>query len=111
MSFFLILPRLSIKEGFSPVYLILSLILIAFGDVLILPPILSITTKIAPVAFTSQLMGIYYMSDSIAQVINAQLAPIYVANPFNYFLILACTPLVYALIILIIRNKILKYII
>lgn len=61
----------------SPGWLIISWALVIIGELLISPIGLSVTTKLAPRAFRSQMMSMWFLSDAVAQALNAQLVKFY----------------------------------
>jgi POT family proton-dependent oligopeptide transporter len=65
----------------SPIWLIISflLVVIGVGELCLSPVGLSITTKLAPAAFSAQTMSLWFLTSASAQAINAQLVRLY--NP------------------------------
>lgn len=61
----------------SPLWLITSWGLVIIGEMLISPIGLSVTTKLAPRAFRSQMMSMWLLSDAVAQALNAQIVKLY----------------------------------
>lgn len=61
----------------SPLWLITSWALVIVGEMLISPIGLSATTKLAPKAFQSQMMSMWFLSDAVAQAFNSQLVRFY----------------------------------
>ncbi len=61
----------------SPLWLIASWGLVIIGEMLISPIGLSVTTKLAPRAFRSQMMSMWFLSDAVAQALNAQIVKLY----------------------------------
>lgn len=61
----------------GPQWLLMSWGLVIIGEMLISPIGLSVTTKLAPKAFHSQMMSIWFLSDAVAQAINAQIVRLY----------------------------------
>ena len=66
-------------ELVSPLWLVLSFFLVVIGELLLSPVGLSATTKLAPQAFASQTMSLWFLTSAAAQAINAQLVRIYEA--------------------------------
>ncbi len=63
----------------SPIWLVLSFLLVVTGELCLSPVGLSATTKLAPAAFSAQTMSLWFLSNASAQAINAQIVPLY--NP------------------------------
>lgn len=61
----------------SPIWLIVSWAIVIVAEMLISPIGLSITNKLAPRAFQAQMMSIWFLSNSAAQAINAQIVRFY----------------------------------
>ncbi|GGE33640.1 hypothetical protein GCM10011391_10410 [Pullulanibacillus camelliae] len=56
------------------------------GELCLSPVGLSVTTKLAPDAFSAQTMSLWLLSDACAQGINAKLTPLFSANTeISYF--------------------------
>ncbi|RRG18498.1 peptide MFS transporter [Weissella viridescens] len=70
----------------SPLWLVGSWALVIIGEMLISPVGLSVTTKLAPHAFMSQMMSMWFLSSSAGSALNAQLVRLYnPANEVSYF--------------------------
>ena len=65
----------------SPLWLVGSWALVIIGEMLISPVGLSVTTKLAPKAFMSQMMSMWFLASSAGSALNAQLVTLY--NPKN----------------------------
>ncbi|MCS4488663.1 peptide MFS transporter [Streptococcus sciuri] len=61
----------------SPWYLVGSWAIIIVGEMLISPIGLSVTTKLAPKAFQSQMMSMWFLTSAAAQAVNAQIVKFY----------------------------------
>ncbi len=61
----------------NPVWPLISLAVIAIGELFVNPVALSVTTQLAPVAFASQVVGLNYASDAAAQGLIAQISKFY----------------------------------
>lgn len=73
-----------IKIG--PLWLVASWALVIIGEMLISPIGLSVTTKLAPKAFQSQMMSMWFLSSSTALALNAQLVKFYTKETeISYF--------------------------
>lgn len=61
----------------SPLWLVLSYLIVVFGELCLSPVGLSATTKLAPAAFSAQTMSLWFLSNAAAQALNAQLVKFY----------------------------------
>ncbi|WP_461215563.1 peptide MFS transporter [Lacticaseibacillus sp. GG6-2] len=70
----------------SPFWLVGSWFFVEIGEMLISPIGLSITTKLAPRAFHSQMMSMWFLANATGQAINSQIVKYYSANTeITYF--------------------------
>jgi POT family proton-dependent oligopeptide transporter len=93
----------------SPFWLIMSWALVIIGEMLISPIGLSATTKLAPKAFQSQMMSMWFLSDAAAQAFNSQLVRFYTkATEVYYYGIIGLITIVFGVILLLISPKIEK---
>ncbi|TDM01641.1 peptide MFS transporter [Macrococcus hajekii] len=85
----MILPLMSGNALINPFWLVLSFFLVTVAELCLSPVGLSTTTKLAPQAFTAQMMSIWFLSNTMAQGLNAQLVNIYTTidstHYFGYF--------------------------
>ncbi|MFD1672911.1 peptide MFS transporter [Agrilactobacillus yilanensis] len=61
----------------NAMWLVLSWAIVIIAEMLISPIGLSATTKLAPKAFQSQMMSMWFLGDAMAQAINAQVVKLY----------------------------------
>lgn len=61
----------------SPVWLVLSFLIVVIGELCLSPVGLAATIKMAPAAFSAQTMGLWFLSNASAQAINAQIVKFY----------------------------------
>lgn len=73
----MIFPLATGVELINPGWLILSFFLVTMAELCLSPVGLSTTTKLAPEAFAAQMMSIWFLSNTMAQGLNAQLVNIY----------------------------------
>lgn len=93
----------------SPWWLIASWALVIIGEMLISPIGLSVTTKLAPKAFQSQMMSMWFLGDAAAQAINAQIVRLYTpANEMMYFGIIGAVAIIFGFVLLFFVPKIEK---
>ncbi|MHD0285083.1 peptide MFS transporter [Weissella tructae] len=70
----------------SPWWLVGSWALVIIGEMLISPVGLSITSRLAPKAFMSQMMSLWFLANAAGSALNAQLVRLYnPANEVSYF--------------------------
>ncbi|MCA0990613.1 peptide MFS transporter [Pseudalkalibacillus hwajinpoensis] len=80
LSFLVILlPAYFGGEGslVSPLWLVLSYLIVVLGELCLSPVGLSATTKLAPKAFSAQTMSLWFLASAAAQALNAQLVRFY----------------------------------
>lgn len=91
----------------SPFWLIVSWALVIIGEMLISPIGLSATTKLAPKAFQSQMMSMWFISDAVAQAFNSQLVRFYSnQNELLYFGVVGISVIAFGLILLLFSPRI-----
>ena len=61
----------------NPLWLVLSILIVVLGELCLSPVGLSATTKLAPAAFSAQMMSLWFLSNAAAQALNAQLVKFY----------------------------------
>lgn len=61
----------------NPLWLVLSYFICVLGELCLSPVGLSATTKLAPAAFSAQTMSLWFLSNSAAQALNAQIVKFY----------------------------------
>ncbi|GEP20378.1 peptide MFS transporter [Pediococcus argentinicus] len=84
----------------NALWLIGSWAIVEIGEMLISPIGLSVTTKLAPRAFASQMMSMWFLADSAGQAVNAQLVRLYNGHEVAYFTWLGVATIVFAVILL-----------
>ncbi|WP_300562370.1 peptide MFS transporter [Companilactobacillus sp.] len=109
--FLLVLPLMSVGTGkISPWWLVGQWALIEVGEMLVSPVGLSATTKLAPKAFSSQMMSMWFLADSAGQSINAQVVKFFKpgdpANEMMFFGVTAIVVLVVGIILAFLVPKI-----
>lgn len=91
----------------SPFWLVGSWFIVEIGEMLISPIGLSVTTKLAPKAFRSQMMSMWFLADAAGQAINSQIVRFYSsATEVPYFLIIGAVSVVFGLILCFFVKKI-----
>ncbi|WP_099352852.1 peptide MFS transporter [Fredinandcohnia onubensis] len=94
----------------NPLWLVLSYFIVVIGELLISPVGLSATTKLAPAAFTAQMMSLWMLSNAAAQALNAQLVKFYTPETeMTYFGIIGGASIVLGIILLFVSPKIQKF--
>lgn len=93
----------------SPLWLVLSWAIVEIAELLISPVGLSVTTKLAPRAFRSQMMSMWFLADAAAQAINAQVVKLYTpANEFWFFGLVGGATVLLAVVLLFVTPRIEK---
>ncbi|WP_155286454.1 peptide MFS transporter [Lacticaseibacillus zhaodongensis] len=93
----------------NPLWLVLSWAIVEVGEMLISPVGLSVTTKLAPHAYKSQMMSMWFLSDAAAQALNAQLVKFYTpGNEMLYFGLLGGATIVLGALLIFITPRIEK---
>ena len=60
----------------------------------------SVTTKLAPQAFKSQMMSLWFMTDAVGQAINAQIVKFYsTANEVPYFFAVGLVSILFGVVL------------
>lgn len=96
-------------QNFEPIWLIISWAVVEIAELLISPVGLSATTKLAPLAFRSQMMSMWFLSDAMASAINAQIVQYYTRdNQVMYFIIGGIIAMFGGIILLLLAKKISK---
>ena len=97
------------KALVSPLWLVLSWAIVEVGELLISPVGLSVTTKLAPRAFRSQMMSMWFLADAAAQAINAQVVKFYTTpNEFWFFAIVGGVTILFGLLLFFVTPRIEK---
>ncbi|WP_230912333.1 peptide MFS transporter [Agrilactobacillus fermenti] len=91
----------------SPLWLVLSWAIVEIAEMLISPIGLSATTKLAPKAFQSQMMSMWFLGDAMAQAINAQIVKLYTPQTQGvYFGVVGGITIVFGILLFTIVPKI-----
>ncbi|GAY80397.1 peptide MFS transporter [Apilactobacillus micheneri] len=85
---FMLIPLIFLNSISNPIWILISIGIVSIGEMLISPIGLSVTNKLAPKYFKSQMMGMSYLSYASAQAINSQIIKYYYLSPATYFTIL-----------------------
>ncbi|AQW21746.1 MFS transporter [Lentilactobacillus curieae] len=84
----------------SPLWLIGSWAIVEIAELLISPIGLSVTTKLAPKSFESQMMSMWFLADSAGQAVNSQIVKFYTpGNEANYFTIVGLVAIVAGIVL------------
>ncbi|MEG6589390.1 peptide MFS transporter [Paenibacillus barengoltzii] len=110
LSFLVILlPAYFGGEGslVNPLWLVLSYFIVVLGELCLSPVGLSATTKLAPSAFSSQTMSLWFLASAAAQAINAQVVKFYSpATEMAYFGVIGGIAIVLGILLLALSSKI-----
>jgi proton-dependent oligopeptide transporter, POT family len=91
----------------SPMWLVLSYLIVVFGELCISPVGLSATTKLAPAAFSAQTMSLWFLASAAAQALNAQVVKFYSpANEMAYFGVIGGAAIVLSIILFVLSPRI-----
>jgi len=69
----------------TPLWLVLMFLIMTCGELMLSPVGLSVTTKLAPRAFASQTMSLWFLAVSAGTGVAAQLVKFYTTSPSAYF--------------------------
>ncbi|ANZ69807.1 peptide MFS transporter [Pediococcus claussenii] len=83
----------------NPLWLVGSWAIVEIGELLISPIGLSVTTKLAPRAFASQMMSMWFLADAAGQAINAQIVRFYPGHEVAYFMWIGIVTIIFAIIL------------
>ena len=94
----------------NPLWLVFSFILCVVGELCLSPVGSSVTVKLAPKAFESQMMSLWFLASAAAQGINAQLVRLYeILEKSTYFGFLGILAIMLGILIILltpfIKNK------
>lgn len=105
----LVLPLMSGSHGkVNPLWLVLSWGIVEIGEMLISPIGLSVTTKLAPKAFSSEMMSMWFLADAAGQAINSQLVRFYPHHEMAYFGVTGLVAIAFAILLIFFTPKIKK---
>lgn len=91
----------------SPFWLVGSWFLVEIAEMLISPIGLSITTKLAPNAYRSQMMSMWFMADATGQAVNAQIVKFYsTGTEVQYFMAVGLVSVAFAVIMFFLVKRI-----
>lgn len=91
----------------NPLWLVLSYFIVVIGELCLSPVGLSATTKLAPAAFTAQMMSMWFLSNAAAQAINAQIVKFYTPDTeMLYFGVIGGVAIVLSVILFLFSSKI-----
>lgn len=91
----------------NPLWLVLSYFIVVIGELCLSPVGLSVTTKLAPAAFSAQTMSLWFLSNAAAQAINAQIVKFYSPETeMVYFGVIGGAAIVLSIILFALSRKI-----
>lgn len=93
----------------NPIWLIFSFFLCVIGELCLSPTGSSVSVKLAPKAFSAQMLSLWFLTNATSQGINGQLVKL--IEPLgqqNYFGLIGAIAIVVALIVLAMTPKIKK---
>ena len=93
----------------SPLWLLGSFFIVVIAELCLSPVGLSVTTKLAPRAFESQTIAIWFLADASSQAINAQIARFYTPGTESaYFGIIGAVAIVGGILLFTVKEPIKK---
>ena len=109
LSFWVIaLPGFRAEDGnsSSPLWILSTFLVLTWAELLIVPIALSVTTELAPVGLTSQLLGLWYLAAAIGGAIGGQIARLVETLGLGgYFLTIGLLSIVIGAVFLRIRGR------
>lgn len=91
----------------SPFWLVGSWFIVEIAEMLISPIGLAVTTRLAPNAFKSQMMSMWFLADAAGQAVNAQIVKYYSSSTeVPYFLTIGLVSIVFGIILMFFVKKI-----
>lgn len=94
----------------NPLWLVLSYLVVVIGELSLSPVGLSATTKLAPSAFSAQMMSLWFLSNAAAQALNAQVVKFYSPETeMTYFGVIGAVSIILGIILYAIAPKIQGY--
>jgi proton-dependent oligopeptide transporter, POT family len=94
----------------NPLWLVLSYLVCVLGELCLSPVGLSASTKLAPAAFSAQMMSLWFLANAAAQALNAQMVKFYSPETeMTYFGTVGGASIVLGIILLVIAPKIQGY--
>lgn len=103
----MVIPLSSEASIIHPIWLFASFLLVTMGELCLSPIALSTTTKLAPKAFTAQMMSVWFLSNAMAQGLNAQMVKLYTSiSSDDYFLYSGIIAIVIAVLLMVASPKI-----
>lgn len=110
VAFLLFLPMSGGGPGSAPLLALVGILFIFTVSELLLSPVgLSVATKLAPAAFHTQMVALFFLSVSLGSALSGSLAQFYSAQTeVPYFGILGAVSIVIGLALLLLRGPILR---
>lgn len=85
----------------NPAWLVLSFVICVIGELCLSPVGSSVSVKLAPRAFESQMLSLWFLTDATAQAINSQLVKVYdVMTKAQYFGFLGALAVILGLVMM-----------
>lgn len=98
------------KTLVSPLWITFSFLICVIGEMCLSPVGLSVTTKLAPAAFSSQTMSLWFLTNAMGQGVNAQITQLYNAKTeVLYFGIIGVVAILIGVIILFLTPLLKRY--
>lgn len=91
----------------SPFWLVGSWFIVEIAEMLISPIGLSVTTKLAPNAYRSEMMSMWFLADAAGQAINSQIVKYYSASTeIPYFLVIGGVSILFGILMFFLVKRI-----
>lgn len=91
----------------SPLWLVGSWFIVEIAEMLISPIGLSVTTKLAPKAFSGQMMSMWFLANSAGQAVNAQIVKFYTPQTeIQYFCAIGVVSVVFGIFLFFLVKRI-----
>lgn len=91
----------------SPLWLLGTWLIVEIAEMLISPIGLSITSRIAPHAFRSQMISMWFLSNAVGQAVNSQIVKYYsTGTEVSYFLVIGIISVVCGIILALMVTRI-----
>ncbi|MGO3153859.1 MAG: peptide MFS transporter [Galactobacter sp.] len=110
LAFLAFIPFSGSGDNSVPFWVIVVILLLCtFAELCLSPVGQSLATKLAPEAFHSQMVALYFLSVALGTAASGALAPIYSAdNEVPYFLSMGVASIVVGVLLLLMRKPVLK---
>jgi len=110
LSFLILIPPMAdyqnSGEEAAMWWLICTYLIQTWAELLLSPPGLSATSKLAPVGGSGQMLALWFLATSVGTSVGGQIGRLTVNNPVNTFAVCAAITIVLGVLLLLVRNRI-----